>query len=72
MKVRELISELKNFHGDMEVHFSYNYGDCWKTIVAPKVENVDEGYVIHSSYHSMPKVVDLGDDTLNTVVVISA
>lgn len=74
MKVKELIEELKNFDPNAEVHFTYNYGDHWRTPVAPAVENVDEYQVKHSSYHDMPKIVedDEVDDDAPYVVVLSA
>ncbi len=75
MKVRELISELKNFDMDAEVHFSYNFGDYWRTTVAPAVENVDEGFVKHSDYHGMDKVIDTNEDeteSRSAVVILSA
>lgn len=74
MKVKELIEELKNFDPEMEVHFSYNYGDHWRTQVAPVAENVDEMPVKHSGYHNMPKLIEDEDedDECKRVVVISA
>lgn len=62
MNVRDLIEALTNLDPDAEVHFSYNYGDHWRTTVAPVVGNVNEGTVIWSGYHDMPKVTDDGDD----------
>ena len=64
MLVSELIEELQNMDPDAEVHFSYNYGDHWRTQVAPKVDSVDVGQVKYSDYHRMPKVVehDYDDD----------
>jgi hypothetical protein len=41
-----------------EVHFSYNYGDHWRTEVAPKVGSVLEGMVKYSEYHRMDKLLD--------------
>jgi len=70
MTVQELINELEQFDPEMEVHFAYNYGDYWKTIVAPKVSNVDMGLIKHSDYHSMDKVVDEEDETEAKEVVI--
>ena len=74
MKVHELIEELQNFDPETEVHFAYNYGDHWRTQVAPKAENVDELYVKHSDYHDMPKLIDDDeiDDDQKPVVVIQA
>ena len=40
MKVRDLIHQLQQFDADDEVHISFNYGDHWRTIVAPKVRRV--------------------------------
>lgn len=74
MKVHELIRELEAFDGEAEVHFSYNYGDHWRTVVAPKANNIELMKVTYSNYHSMPKLVDEGDtryDDAEEVVVIS-
>ena len=57
MKVAELIAELQHLDPEAEVHFSYNYGDYWRTTVAPEVSEVFEGYVKDSSYHQMPKLM---------------
>ena len=62
MLVADLIEELKHMPQDAEVHFSYNYGDHWRTQVAPKVTEIYEGQVTYSDYHRMPKVVDECDD----------
>ena len=59
MKVRELIEALQYMDGDLDVHFSYNYGDHWRTEVAPRVSNIDMEY---SEYHRMPKVVEVDYD----------
>lgn len=58
MTVEELIEELKYMPQDAEVHFQYNYGDHWRTQVAPKVTSVEMGLVEYSDYHRMPKVVE--------------
>lgn len=58
MKVSELIELLQYQDKDAEVHFSYNYGDHWRTQVAPSVDAVDVGYVKYSDYHRMHKVAD--------------
>jgi len=75
MNVRELIKELENMDPEAGVHFSYNYGDYWRTIVAPKVCRVKEGLVEWSEYHSMPSVVDEEKDfdpeDAKEVVIIS-
>ena len=56
MRVQDLIEELKFMPQDAEVHFSYNYGDHWRTQVAPKVGSIELGSVEYSEYHRMPKV----------------
>ena len=61
MKVRELIESLGYMNPDAEVHFSYNYGDHWRTEVAPKVSQVDEVLVAYSEYHRMDKIVEEED-----------
>lgn len=61
MKVAELIELLQMEDQDAEVHFSYNYGDHWRTQVAPTVDSVETGYVKYSDYHRMDKVVDEDD-----------
>ena len=84
MKVHELIEELGNYDPNQEVHFSYNYGDHWRTIVAPSVEIVEKGKVTYSDYHQMDQlVVDKEDSeeeddqestpgtTVRSVVVLS-
>lgn len=58
MLVADLIEELKCMPQDAEVHFQYNYGDHWRTQVAPSVDSVEMGFVVHSEYHRMPKVVE--------------
>ena len=62
MKVRELIESLGYMNPEAEVHFSYNYGDHWRTEVAPKVGRVDEGIVEFSDYHRMDKLVTDEED----------
>ena len=58
MQVKELIEMLQDMDQDAEVHFSYNYGDHWRTKVAPKIANVEQGFVGYSSYHNMDKMLD--------------
>ncbi len=58
MTVQDLIDELKSYDPEAEVHFSYNYGDHWRTQVAPRVDSVETGYVTFSDYHRMPKVYE--------------
>jgi hypothetical protein len=61
MNVRDLIECLEGMDPELEVHFQYNYGDHWRTQVAPTVDSVMTGRVVHSAYHSMDKVVDEED-----------
>jgi hypothetical protein len=61
MNVRDLIECLEGMDPEAEVHFSYNYGDHWRTQVAPTVDRVEEGYVGYSDYHRMDKVLDEED-----------
>ena len=58
MKVADLIARLNDMDQEAEVHFSYNYGDHWRTQVAPTVDRVDMTVVEYSNYHSMDKLVD--------------
>jgi len=58
MKVADLIARLNDMDPEAEVHFSYNYGDHWRTQVAPTVDRVDMSVVEYSDYHSMDKLVD--------------
>ena len=58
MQVFQLIEQLMDLDPNAEVHFSYNYGDHWRTEVAPTVDRVDEGLVEYSDYHRMDKVVE--------------
>jgi hypothetical protein len=52
-----------------EVHFSYCYGDHWRTEVAPKISRVSEGVVEYSEYHRMDKMAreDYDDEDEQTV-----
>ncbi len=58
MRVQDLIDELKSYDPEAEVHFHYNYGDHWRTEVAPKVTEVFDAPVVWSEYHRMPKLAD--------------
>ena len=58
MQVFQLIERLMDLDPNAEVHFSYNYGDHWRTEVAPRVGSVLEGVVKYSEYHRMDKLVD--------------
>jgi len=84
MLVKELIEMLEGMNQDAEVHYAYNYGDHWRTEVAPRVDRVDEGAVVYSDYHRMDKIAEYDDEvefdddgkervdeTLRRVVVLS-
>ena len=84
MQVKELIEMLQDMNQDADVHFAYNYGDHWRTEVAPKVGRVDEGAVVYSEYHRMDRMLEddgdtefddegneVLDETLRRVVVLS-
>jgi hypothetical protein len=58
MQVFQLIEQLMDLDPNAEVHFSYNYGDHWKTEVAPKVGSVLEGMVKYSEYRRMDRLMD--------------
>ena len=62
MTVQELIEQLGYMDKDAEVHFAYNYGDHWRTEVAPRVGSVSEGIVEFSEYHRMDKLVVVEED----------
>ena len=61
MQVKDLIEQLRSMNPEAEVHFSYNYGDHWRTEVAPTVDAVTEGVVKYSDYHRMDKLMDEDD-----------
>ncbi len=52
MTVEELINELKQFDGDMEVGFEHPSHDYWRNMLISGVDNVEEGYAKYSDYHS--------------------
>ena len=62
MKVSELIEMLQDMDQDADVHYAYNYGDHWRTEVAPKASRVNEGIVAYSEYHRMDKLVEDEED----------
>jgi hypothetical protein len=62
MTVQELIEQLQDMDQNAEVHFAYNYGDHWRTEVAPSVGRVDTGAVVYSDYHRMDKILDADGD----------
>lgn len=58
MKVSELIDLLQSQDPNADVHVSYNYGDHWRTQVAPRARWVEEMPIAYSEYHRMDKVAD--------------
>jgi hypothetical protein len=62
MTVQELINTLQFMDMNAEVHFAYNYGDHWRTEVAPRISDVREGVVEFSDYHRMDKLVTIEED----------
>ncbi len=63
MKVRDLKEAMKHEHDDDEVHFATNYGDYWRTEIAPAITSVTVGRVVYSEYHKMDRIID--DDEYN-------
>jgi len=74
MKVTELIEclqELAEENEDMEVRFSYDYGDHCHTAIATLVDRVDVMPVSHSDYISDMMLVDEDDaDGSETMAII--
>lgn len=62
MTVQELMEQLGHMDPNAVVHYSYNYGDHWRTEVAPSVSQVSEGVVEFSDYHRMDKLVEEYED----------
>jgi hypothetical protein len=71
MTVNELKEYLEQFDGDMEVKFSYNFGDYWKTQVAKDISDVEEGYVKYSDYHRMDQIDEDEEEDSERVVLLS-
>jgi hypothetical protein len=75
LTVGDLKNMLEGVDENMEVHISYNYGDYWRTQVAPDATEAEEVKVKYSSYHHMDKIVEEDSDEddhsdLKTVFVI--
>jgi hypothetical protein len=62
MTVAELIEYLQEQDQTLEVKFSYNSGDYWRTQIAKDIETVETGLVEYSDYHRMDKVVENDED----------
>jgi len=58
MTVQELITRLQQEDPDAPVHFAYNSGDHWRTVVAPQVKKLTAAAVTHSDYHGAPVLAD--------------
>ena len=72
MTKKELIEYLEDYDDNMEVHISYDYGDYWKTMVAPKITDVDLKMIKYSEYHRMNKIdIDGEDEDVKEVIIIS-
>jgi hypothetical protein len=71
MKVSQLIEQLQFMNKDADVHFAYNYGDHWRTEVAPKISRVSEGVVEYSEYHRMDKMANEDYDDEDEATVAS-
>lgn len=78
MKVSELIEHLQQYDGEVTVHVAYPSGDYWKTVLAPTVAHVDQGFVKLSNYHDKPALVtdeeaeeELYESGACTIVVLS-
>lgn len=70
MQVCELIELLEASDPAAEVHFAYNYGDHWRTQVAPAVKRVEALPVVYSDYHSMDRLADEDRDDCDRMVVV--
>ena len=71
MTVNELKEILEQFDGEMEVQFTYQSGDYWRTQVAANICSAEEGYVKYSDYHRMNKVDEDEDEDSERVVLLS-
>ncbi len=71
MNVAELIERLQEYDDQMEVVFSYDYGDHCHMQAAPEIRNVDEQYIVRSDYLRMDKVVEDVSNSARLAVVIS-
>jgi hypothetical protein len=63
-ELEHLIAEARHAGAtdDTPVHFSYNYGDHWRTTVAPAARAADMLNIEYSGYHQMDKLTeDEGD-----------
>lgn len=72
MTVQDLIQKLNNFDPNMEVKFSYDYGDYWHSKVAQGIKSVDTDTTFYSEYHRMDKIAgeDDRDEPTKEVVIL--
>jgi hypothetical protein len=78
MTLSDLISELTdlrdNSNEDMEVYFSYDYGDHCHTKVTNEVSSIEINDVRYSDYHNMFKLVEDEDgdsENKKSVIILS-
>lgn len=71
MRVAELIAELEQYDGDMEVRYAYDYGDRCHTMVAPEVSTVSIGKTKYSAYvdEQALDTDDEDEDNLDCVIL---
>ena len=58
MTVNELIEELQQLDGDLEVRMQTESGDYWRTTLATKVDGVRMAAVKWSEYHRCSEVAE--------------
>ena len=68
MTVAELKNELENYDDNMEVMYSYDYGDVNRTHVACEIRFIYESPVEYSEYHRLYKIAD---ESEKEVILIS-
>ena len=66
MTAQELIEILQDLDPETEIYVQHTAGDYWKTKLASRVEDGDEGHITYSSYHNQHKVMDDYDDELTS------
>jgi hypothetical protein len=52
MTVSELIMQLEQFDGALEVGFKHPSHDYWRTQLISTVDDMEEGFAVWSDYHS--------------------
>ena len=58
LTVAQLRAFLAGLPDSRPVVFTYQYGDHGRTVVAQRVRDADEGRVVWSEYHGLPREVD--------------